>query len=106
MDEETRFDVDTVRATRTEVKGPSHVPIPTFPTRHRTSPAAGVPRARAPPEGAPAVRARRPGRGHIGQGVIVNNTTEIESTLCSLADTIRVGDDFGTLCNTVCLRIR
>ena len=33
--------------------------------------------------------------GHIGQGVIVYNTTEIESTLCSLADTIRVGDDFG-----------
>jgi hypothetical protein len=33
--------------------------------------------------------------GNIGQGVIVYNTTAIESTLCSLADSIRVGDDFG-----------
>ncbi|KAL1508416.1 hypothetical protein AB1Y20_004525 [Prymnesium parvum] len=33
--------------------------------------------------------------GNIGQGVILYNTSSIESTLCALADTIRVGDDFG-----------
>ena len=33
--------------------------------------------------------------GNIGQGVILYNTTAIESTICALADTIRVGDDFG-----------
>ena len=33
--------------------------------------------------------------GHIGQGVICYNTETIESTLCSLADTVRVGDDYG-----------
>ena len=31
----------------------------------------------------------------IGQGVILYNVTAIESTLCALADTIRVGDDYG-----------
>lgn len=37
------------------------------------------------------------GHGHaaIGQGVILYNVTAIESTLCALADTIRVGDDYG-----------
>lgn len=33
--------------------------------------------------------------GNIGQGVILYNTTSMESTICALADTIRVGDDFG-----------
>ena len=31
----------------------------------------------------------------IGQGVILYNVTAIESTLCALADTICVGDDYG-----------
>ena len=31
----------------------------------------------------------------IGQGVILYNVTAIESTVCALADTIRVGDDYG-----------
>ena len=31
----------------------------------------------------------------IGQGVILYNVFSMESTLCALADTIRVGDDFG-----------
>lgn len=33
--------------------------------------------------------------GAIGQGVILYNVHVIESTICSLADTIRVGDDYG-----------
>eukprot|EP00930_Biecheleria_cincta_P017350 TRINITY_DN13823_c0_g1_i1.p1 TRINITY_DN13823_c0_g1~~TRINITY_DN13823_c0_g1_i1.p1 ORF type:complete len:3011 (-),score=468.44 TRINITY_DN13823_c0_g1_i1:78-8618(-) len=33
--------------------------------------------------------------GHIGQGCILYNVDEQESLLCTLADTIRVADDFG-----------
>ena len=33
--------------------------------------------------------------GHIGQGVIKYNVDEIDNYLTTLADTIRVGDDYG-----------
>lgn len=66
LDEETRFDADTVAHILTHCR------------EQQAAAASGKQRY-----------------AHIGQGVIVYNVTSQVNLLCTLADTIRVSDDFG-----------